>query len=343
MSGNPTSLTAPAGGRDSGPLSRNWRLLTAAAVAVAAGIAAPHVISSVLWISLLTQAVVDMIFATSVGLLVRQNGRISFGQAAFFGLGGYIFAVSIAREIATPELAIILAVVLPTLIAFLLGLIIARIPGVAHAMLTLAVGQAFYEVVFKWRELANGDDGMSVALPRTLFGFDSGMLQTPGSMLPIVWTILVMILVGFTLMARSPFGQLTEAIRENDERAQFIGYTTTLPRAVIYGASAFVAAVAGLLQTLYNGYISPDMFHWSLSGMALIMAIVGGPKIIWGPALGAFILFFFKDVAGDATEYWPALVGIMLIVVTLLLPEGFAGLAERTDVPLRRLRKGRAS
>ncbi|MDX5360368.1 MAG: branched-chain amino acid ABC transporter permease [Alphaproteobacteria bacterium] len=303
-----------------------FHLALAAAVALAVGFAAPHLIASVLWLSLLTQAIVDMILATSVGLLVRQNGRISFGQAAFFGLGGYLFAVLMVREIASPELALAAALIGPTAIAFLLGLVIARIPGVAHAMLTLAVGQAFYEVAFKWRELANGDDGMSVPLPRTLFGVDSGLFQSPSSMLVICWSLLVVLLLGLALMARSPFGQLTEAIRENEERARFIGYGTTLPRAVIYGISAFIAALAGVLQTLYDGYISPEMLHWSLSGMALIMAIVGGPKVLWGPALGAFLLFFLEDLAGDATEYWPALVGGTVILVTILLPQGFAGL-----------------
>ncbi len=325
------SATQPQAGRlaERGGLAPAWlsgRLLLLALVAIAFGVALPQVLVSALWLSLLTQAVIDMMLATSVGLLVRQNGRISFGQAAFFGLGGYVFAVFSVRSFVSPELALILALVIPTALAVLLGLVIARIPGVAHAMLTLAVGQALYEVTFKWRGLANGDDGMSVPLPKTLFGLDSGLFYSPSSMLVICWTLLVLVLFAITVMARSPFGQLTELIRENDERARFIGYSTTWPRAVVYGLSAFVAALAGVLHTLYGGYISPEMLHWSLSGTALIMAIVGGPRIIWGPALGAFILFFFKDIAGDQTEYWPALVGGSLIVVTLLLPEGVAGL-----------------
>lgn len=311
------------------------RLVLVAALAIALGFALPHLLPTVLLVSLMTQAVMDMLLATSVGLLIRQNGRISFGQAAFFGLGGYVFAVFSARSIVSPELALLLGLLVPSLLAFLLGLVIARIPGVAHAMLTLAVGQAVYEVAFKWRGLANGDDGMSVPLPRSFLGLDSRLFYTPESMLVICWTLLVLVLFGIAVMARSPFGQLCEAIRENEERARFVGYDTTLPRAVVYGLSAFVAALAGILQTLYGGYISPEMLHWSLSGTALIMAIVGGPKIIWGPALGAFILFFFKDIAGDATEYWPALVGGSLILVTLLLPEGVAGLALRL-LPKRR-------
>ncbi len=109
-----------------------------------------------------------------------QNGRVSFGQAAFFGLGGYIFGVVVARKLLSPELALIAALVAPSLVAFLLGLVIARITGVAHAMLTLAVGQAFYEVVFRWRELAKGDDGMSFDLPRELFGLSARKPAGPG-------------------------------------------------------------------------------------------------------------------------------------------------------------------
>jgi len=334
------SVTQPdaaglAGGRRPGPSWVSGRLLAATLVAVAAGVALPQVVASALWLSLLAQAVMDMMLATSVGLLVRLNGRISFGQAAFFGLGGYIFAVFSARSFMSAELALIVGLVLPTVLAFLLGLVIARIPGVAHAMLTLAVGQALYEVAFKWRGLANGDDGMSVPLPRTLFGVKSDLFYDPGSMLILSWVLLVLVLFAIVVIVRSPFGQLCEAIRENEERARFIGYSTTLPRAVIYGLSAFIAALGGILQTLYGGYISPEMLHWSLSGTALIMAIVGGPRIIWGPALGAFILFFLKDIAGDQTEYWPAIVGGSVIVVTLLLPEGIAGLILRLAKRLR--------
>lgn len=296
-------------------------------LALAVGAALPWIVASKIAMSLLAQALFDSMLATSVGFLILQNGRISFGQAAFFGLGGYSVGVLIARHWMAPEMAIVVALVLPTVAAFLLGLVIARITGVAHAMLTLAVGQAFYEVVFRWRELANGDDGMSFDLPRHLFGLPASRLQDPAVMMVFAWTTLVLVLFGLALFARSRTGQIAAAIRDNEERARFLGYSTMLPRALVYAIAAFIAAIAGVLSACYNGYIAPQMFHWSVSGFALIMAIIGGAKFIIGPAIGAIALFYIKDTAGQFAEYWPAIVGVILVVVTLTMPRGVVGLA----------------
>jgi branched-chain amino acid transport system permease protein len=304
-------------------------VLAVAVVALAAGFALPWLIPSRIAQSLFAQALFDALLATSVGFLVLQNGRVSFGQAAFFGLGGYITGVLIARQWAGLEVALLTALVAPTVIAFLLGLVIARVTGVAHAMLTLAVGQAFYEVVFRWRELAKGDDGMSFDLPPRLFGVSSQILQDPAAMVIMAWSILVLVLLGLTLFARSRIGQVAAAIRDNEERARFLGYSTMMPRALVYAIAAFIAAAAGVLQACYNGYIAPQMFHWSLSGFALIMAIVGGAKFIIGPAVGAVVLFYIKDLAGQFAEYWPAIVGGILVLVTLTMPQGVVGLIRR--------------
>jgi branched-chain amino acid transport system permease protein len=102
-----------------------------------------------------------------------------------------------------------------------------------------------------------------------------------------------------------------------------------MPRALVYAIAAFIAAIAGVLQAIYNGYIAPQMFHWSLSGFALIMAIIGGAKFVIGPAIGAVVLFYIKDSAGQFAEYWPAIVGSILVVVTLTMPQGIIGLIWR--------------
>jgi len=304
-------------------------VLLAAALALLAGFALPWIVSSKLALSLVAQALFDALLATSVGFLILQNGRVSFGQAAFSGLAGYAFGVLVARKLVGPEVALLVALVLPTLVAYLLGLVIARVTGVAHAMLTLAVGQALYEIAFRWRELAKGDDGMSFELPARVFGFSSRALQDPATMVVLAWSVVVAVLVGLTLFAWSRTGQIAAAIRDNEERARFIGFSTTLPRALIYAIAAFIAALSGVLQATYNGYIAPQMFHWTVSGFALIMAIIGGAKFIVGPTIGAVVLFYIKDSAGQVGEYWPAIVGSILVVVTLTMPQGIVGLARR--------------
>lgn len=300
-----------------------------AAAAVGAGVMLPFVVQSNLLITLMTQAVISAILATGVGFLIRQNGAVSFGHAAFYGLACYSMALILKLGLTNAETAIVLALVLPTALAFLLGLVIVRIPGVAFSMLTLAVGQAFYEFAMKARHATGGEDGLAVNLPGKIFGVATVWFQRPQSMFIICWIILVLLVFALGVFARRPFGQLTAAIRENEERARFIGYETVIPRAIVLALSALIVALAGVLFTLYNTFVSPEVLHWTLSGSALIMAIIGGPKLIWGPALGAIVFFFAKDVAGNLTEHWQGIIGLVLIVVTVLLPVGIGGALAR--------------
>ena len=305
--------------------SRRLRVLLLLAAVGLAGALVPRLVGSVLLLTLLTQAVINAVLATGVGFLVRQNGLVSFGHAAFFGLGAYIVVLSATYHAMPIELALLLGILAPAVLALLLGLAILRLVGVAFSMLTLAAAQAIYELVLHWRELANGDDGIAAQFPPRILGLDIGVFQQPASMFLVCWGVLLLVLLGLWLLIASPFGTLTLAIRENEERARFIGFETILPRAVVYAVSAAVAATGGVLFALYNGFVSPDVLYWSLSGEALVMAVIGGTRAVWGPALGAVIFFLFKDVAGDLTEHWPAIIGSTLIVVTVLLPRGASG------------------
>jgi len=315
-------------------------ILVVAAVFVAAGFLLPMIVTSRLSLSLVTQATLQALLAISVGFLFRQIGLTSFGQAGWFGLAAYTVAVNGRFGFVDPEVAVVLALVVPTLLAVLLGTVIVRLPHLAFSMLTLAVAQAVHEVFLKWRDLANGDDGMEVRLPRRLFGFDVEIFQQPQTMVVIAWVALVVVVAGLALFARSHLGLLTRGIRDNEERARYIGYETLKPRVVVYGLSAAVAAVAGVLFAFYNGFVTPGLLHWSLSGEVLIMAFIGGPRVIWGPVLGAALFFLLKNYAGDHTEHWQALIGVILMVVTILLPEGLAGLVGRIG---RRIGRGRAA
>jgi len=313
---------------------------TCAWIAVAAlGAALPALVNSPLLMTLLAQAVFSAFLATAVGVLIRLNGVVSFGHAAFFGLAAYTLALSLKHRWMGAELAILLALALPTALAFLLGLVIVRIPGVAFSMLTLAVGQAFHEFALKAREVSGGDDGLAIALPAQIFGVSPAALQRPGTAFLVGWITLVLVLVGLVALVRHPAGRVMEAIRENEERARFIGYRTVALRAAALAVSAFVAALGGVLFALYNAFVSPDVLHWSLSGTALVMAIIGGPMLLWGPAFGAVLLFLLKDVAGSLTEHWQALIGLTLIVTTVALPAGLGGALAR--IAARRAPGGR--
>ena len=140
---------------------------------------------------------------------------------------------------------------------------------------------------------------------------------------------MVLVLLGLTLLLRGRFGAVTEACRDNEERARFIGIRTLLPRAAVYGLSAAVTATAGVLAALNTGFISPESLHWSLSGVALMMVVVGGTRVLWGPALGAAVYFLAKDALGDHAQHWMAIFGVALIVVIVYAPDGLSGLLLR--------------
>jgi branched-chain amino acid transport system permease protein len=303
------------------------------AVALALGAVTMLAVSSGTVLSLLTQAIIYAVFAIGVGLLLRQNGMVSFGHALFFGCSGYSVGIMLQLQLMPAEAAIALTLVGLTLVAFAMGLVIVRVPGVAFGMLTLAIGQMFFLTASRSRGLTGGADGMNIEWPSTLFGLPLSMLTKPSSMFMLCWTTLVLVLALLALLLRSRFGAITEAVRDNEERARFVGIRTLLPRAAVYALSATVTGVAGLLSALNTGFVSPENLHWSLSGVALMMVVVGGYQALWGPALGAVVYFLAKDILGDYASHWMAIFGVALITVIVFSPTGIAGI-------LKRLRKG---
>jgi branched-chain amino acid transport system permease protein len=297
--------------------------------ALAGGAAVASAVSSGTVLSLLTQAIIYALFAVGVGVLLRQNGMVSFGHALFFGSSGYAVGLILQLKLMPAEAAIPLVLLGLLLAAFLMGLVIVRVPGVAFGMLTLAIGQMFYLTASRSRGLTGGADGMNVEWPSTLFGVATSQLLKPASIFMISWVALVLVMLLLSLLLRSRFGAITEAVRDNEERARFIGIQTLLPRATVYALSATVTGLAGLLSALNTGFVSPENLHWSLSGVALMMVVVGGYKALWGPALGAVVYFLAKDILGDFANHWMAIFGIALITVIVFSPTGIAGALER--------------
>lgn len=309
------------------------RISLSTAIALVVGLAVTFGSSENL-LSLLTQAIIYAVFAIGVGVLLRQNGMVSFGHALFFGFSGYAVGILLQLKIMPAEAAIVVTLVGMVVMAFLMGLVIVRVPGIAFGMLTLAIGQMFYLTASRSRGLTGGADGMTIEWPATLFGVPMVQLLKPAAMFLVCWAALVLVILLLTLLLRSRFGSITEAVRDNEERARFIGIQTLLPRAAVYALSAAVTGLAGLLSALNTGFVSPENLHWSLSGVALMMVVVGGYKVLWGPALGAVVYFLAKDFLGNYANHWMAIFGIALISVIVFAPTGIAG-------ALQRLLKGR--
>ena len=315
---------------------RKWRSALALLALCSLGPLMAVSISSPLMLSLLAQASFAAIFAVGVGFLIRQNGMVSFGHAVFYGLPGYMIAMALPGGSVQAEVLIIGSVVLTGILGFAIGLVIVRVHGIAFGMLTLAIGQGLYVAVTRVRGITGGHDGMNLRLPRELFGLPLKLLQQPQGMFIVSWLVLMAILVCIWFFSRSHWGRLTEGIRDNEERIRFLGYHTLLPRALVFAASTVITAIGGVLFVVYNTFISPDAVHWTASGSALIMAILGGAGSTWGPALGAFVYFLLKHVAGEYTTHWLSIIGVALILVSVAFPTGLAGLVGRWFNPVRR-------
>jgi len=300
-----------------------------AVLALALGGVIATAVSSGTVLSLFTQATIYAVFALGVGVLLKQNGMVSFGHALFFGGASYLVGILLQLQLMSAELAILAALLFVTLAAFLIGLVIVRVPGVAFGMLTLAIGQMFFLTASRARGLTGGADGMNIDWPSRLFGFPVSQMLKPASMFLVCWSTLVVVMFLLAWLMRTRFGGITEAVRDNEERARFIGITTLWPRAAVYALSALVTSVAGVLSALNTGFVSPESLHWSLSGVALMMVVVGGFKALWGPAAGAVVYFLFKDILGEHATHWMTIFGVALITVIVFSPTGVAGLFDR--------------
>ena len=309
-----------------------WTLLT-----LAGGALVMWLTTSASLLGMFTQAVIYAIFALGVGVLLRQNGLVSFGHARFFGAAGYGMGINLALQWMPAELALLVILVAIGVLAFAIGLIIVRVPGIAFGMLTLAIGQMAYLSASRARGITGGADGMSIAWPDTLFGVPQATLLAPATLFMLAWTLMVAVTFGLLWLLRTRFGAITEAVRDNEERARFIGIKTTVPRALVYALSAVVTGIAGLLSALNTGFVSPESLHWSVSAITLLMVVVGGFKRAAGPIVGAIVYFLFKDLLGDWATHSMALFGAALIAVIVFSPDGITGALARLP---RRLRYG---
>jgi branched-chain amino acid transport system permease protein len=210
----------------------------------------------------------------------------------------------------------------------LIGALIVRLRGIYFAMVTIAFGQVFYFIAFRWNSVTGGDDGLSGwnRLPIDL-GFTK--IDILHSQLTFYYFVLVCFAISIAIMAallRSPFGRTLLAIRENEERARFLGIPVDFHIWLSWLISCTFASLAGALYGLLNNFADPHFLHWEQSGEFVIMAVLGGMRTFWGPLLGAAIFIVLENYISSATESWMLYIGIFFIAVVLLFPRGILGL-----------------
>ncbi len=308
--------------------SARWRFLALVAVA-AALIAFPWIVRALdqsFYISTASRIGVFAIAATSLNLILGYGGLVSFGHAAYVGIGAYTVAVMINAGITSGWLGFGAAVAVAAGLAAVVGTISLRTRGVYFIMITLAFAQMLFYLVNSVKAYG-GDEGMNLP-QRSEFGLGIDLGDDTGFYYLVLF-VLALTLVGVQRLARSRFGRVVAAMREDDVRAEAIGFATYRFKLILFVIGGALGGLAGALMANQQNYVSPNLLHWSQSGTLMMMVILGGVGRLWGGVLGALALLVLEEVAADYTMHWQFYVGWILLAVVLFAPRGLAGLRWR--------------
>ena len=278
---------------------------------------------------MLTEIVYFSLFAVSFNLLFAYAGLLSFGHAAYFGVGAYVTAISLKNLPGMPFLAAIpLGAFAGAISGAVIGFFCVRLKGAYFALLTLAFNQFLWAIAWKWREVTGGDDGIGGVVPRK--PLDLGILSIDfTNIVSKYYLTLVIVIVCLALgwyLMRTPFGNTIRAVKDNEERASFLGYNANRSKLLVFILSACFAGIAGSLFALFQDFVAPSVISLSTSTEVLFMAFLGGTGFFFGPILGAAIFVYFTDWISSLTERWELILGLLFIVLVLYFREGFVGL-----------------
>jgi len=273
------------------------------------------------YLTVLCEALVMSLLALSFNLLFGYMGQLSFGQAAFYGLGGYAVAMLMTKVQFNFWLSIVAGILVASLIGLLVGFFCVRLRGIYFAVLTLAFGQLIFFIVFKWHDFTGGDDGIQGVFPPEY-------LKSP--VIYYYFILLVFLAAAFVLwkILQSPFGQTIKSMRENSERTEFLGIHIAKYQLITFVLAAALAGLAGAIWVPFYRSVAPSYLTWIKSGEPVMAAILGGPSLFFGPVLGMFIMTFFHAWVLGFTVYWPVVMGALILIIIFFLPGGILGYAQ---------------
>ncbi len=277
------------------------------------------------WIWVCTEMLIMGLFALSLNLILGYGGMVSFGHAAFFGAGAYTVALLMKKAGWPLYLALPAAPLVAAAIAAAIGWFCVRLLGLYFAILTLAFGQLLYMVVFQWRSLTGGDDGIH-GIPRP-----SCLGHTEYYLLCLAVFVVCFLLI--RMIVNSSFGLTIRTIRENSERAKFLGINVRRYQLINFVIAGAFAGVAGGLLAELNRFAQTDFLHWSKSAEPIFASLVGGMYTLTGPAIGAAVLIFLKVILQQLhrslVEIWAIILGLILLIVVLFAPGGFGDIYQK--------------
>ena len=308
------------------------------ALAAVTGVIAAHPVLSIViffailpfivpYRSLATQVLVYGLFALGFNLLYGYTGILSFGHAAYWGLGAYGTGIALAKlGVKSLWLAMLVGLLCAVVGGALVGSFCLRRRGIYFAMLTLAFAQVFYFAAFHLADLTGGDDGLRgiPRLPLGFFGLEISLTRPIAfHYFALAWAALAV--AGLRRILDSPFGAVLTAIRENGDRATACGYDVARIKLLSFVFSALITGLAGSLDALRLTIVPVEALYWSTSGQAVIMTLLGGGGTFFGPFVGAATFLVLEDRLSLFLESWPLVIGLIFMAFVLFLPRGIWG------------------
>lgn len=278
------------------------------------------------WIFIAIEVLAFSLYAVTFNVLLGYGGMLSFGHAAFFGMGGYAAALLVKKAGLSAGIAFALvpavAMAVAAAAAIVIGFFCVRRSGIYFAMLTFAFQMLLYTIALKATGFTGGDDGMTGLKP-------PGVLARP-----LVYYYFALALVGAALyvlfrLVSSPFGYTLRALRSNARRVQYVGVDVRAHQLATFVVSGAFAGLAGAVFALSSGNVFPSWLNWTASATPIVMAVLGGVHTFLGPALGAAVYVVLEVLISGKTEYWPLVMGAVILALVLLMPEGLMGVVQK--------------
>jgi branched-chain amino acid transport system permease protein len=321
------SLNAPA----AAPLQHRSKLAYAVPVTGFLIMAAFPYVAGPHYTILMFSAMGFAIALTGLNLLFGFTGLLSFGHAMFLAIGAYTAAYLTSAKIMILEVTLLSAAAVAVVVAVPIGLLCIRYVKIYFSMLTLAFSMLLYSFLFKFYPITGGDEGIRIKLPAPLL-IDLSKLDTVAILTgPMYYYVLGMLVVLTFLMwriTRSAFGLGLRAIRENEQKAQYLGVNVQRHRLVVFVISAAYGALGGVIVAIPVGLAEPSLAYWVQSGNLVFMLLLGGYTNFFGPVLGAILFIFFQDQLMSYTEYWRLTFGVLLAVIVIFFPNGLMGVVD---------------
>lgn len=279
----------------------------------------------VFFFRLATEALIFGGFAMGVDLLLGFTGLLSLGHALFFGLGAYTSGLVLKEWAPSFWLALGVTLLAATVVGAVAGVIAIRVRGVYFALITFGLAEVASKVVFNTRELGGSDGIIGIPVVKANFLLFSVDSSHPASFFLLVLVLVMGMYFALEALLQTPFGRLVVAIRANENRVPFLGFSAQRTKLIAFVLAANVTAMSGALYPMLRGFVSPELMFFQASGNAVITVILGGVGTLIGPLYGSVILSALKSVIGTFTEHHLIVIGVLFMLSVIFFPKGLIG------------------